>query len=82
MESDAIVSHTPHSACEWYTVLTSQAMRGKVTVDGKMVLTTVMLDWHCPTVSRSTTTVLLLRTISRTATAIAVIVLPFVPIEV
>jgi hypothetical protein len=35
MKSDAIESHTPHSACD--TVLTSQAMRGRVTVDGQMV---------------------------------------------
>ena len=81
MKSDAIDSHTPHSACD--TVLTSQAMRERVTVDGQMVLPTAMPDRHCHTVSCSTTTVLLLHTISRTATtAIAVIVLSLMPIEV
>jgi hypothetical protein len=64
------------------TVLTSQAMRGRVTVDGYMVPTTVMPDRHCHTVGCSTTTVLLLCTTSRTATAIAMIVLSLMPIEV
>ena len=62
MKSDAIDSHTPHSACD--TVLTSQAMRERVTVDGQMVLPTAMPDRHCHTVSCSTTTVLLQRLLS------------------
>ena len=50
MKSDAIVNHAPHSACDWYTIPTSQAMRGRVAVNGELLeLATVLLDWHCST---------------------------------